>query len=120
MIRLPFPGGRGARGEGEPFAPAKSMDDSSLEQSYWLQTRRLTGVLLLIWFLVTFVGAYFARDLRFTFLGWPFSFYMAAQGSLLIYLLIVFFYARWQRTRDLDYARALAAADRSADEPTAQ
>jgi putative solute:sodium symporter small subunit len=55
---------------------------------------------LATWFTVTFILTYFARDLRFAFLGWPFSFYMAAQGSLLIYLLIVYLYARRQRARD--------------------
>jgi putative solute:sodium symporter small subunit len=33
-----------------------------------------------VWFVVTFVVAYFARDLNFNFFGWPFSFWVAAQG----------------------------------------
>lgn len=77
---------------------ASTSDNSP--RAYWLQTRRLTAILLLAWFLVTFVAAFFARDLRFTFLGWPFSFYIAAQGALLVYLLIVYLYARKQRARD--------------------
>ena len=80
-------------------------------QRYWTQTRRLTGVLLLAWFLVTFLCVFFARDLRFSFLGWPFSFYMAAQGALLVYLLIVFLYARWQRARDVAFGVAEAEND---------
>jgi putative solute:sodium symporter small subunit len=68
--------------------------------TYWKQTRTLTIALLLLWFAVTFVVAFNARSLTFTFLGWPFSFYMAAQGSLLVYLLIVFAYARLQHRRD--------------------
>jgi putative solute:sodium symporter small subunit len=72
-------------------------------QRYWVQTRRLTAALLLAWFVVTFALVFFARELRFTFLGWPFSFYMAAQGALLVYLLIVYLYARWQRARDLAF-----------------
>ena len=79
---------------------------------YWIQTRRLTVSLLLVWFLATFVAAYFARSLRFSFLGWPFSFYMAAQGSLLIYLLIVYCYARWQRQRDIAFGVGEADDDR--------
>jgi putative solute:sodium symporter small subunit len=78
---------------------------------YWPQTRRLTAVLLLAWFAITFVGAYFARELRFNFLGWPFSFYMAAQGALLVYLAIVYTYARRQRARDIAFG-----ADASDDE----
>lgn len=82
------------------------MVGDSPQRRYWVQTCRLTAVLLVIWFLVTFVGVFFARSLNFTFLGWPFSFYMAAQGSLLIYLLIVYLYARWQRARDVAFGVA--------------
>ena len=39
-------------------------------------------MLLAIWFVVTFVVAYFARDLTFNFFGWPFSFWVAAQGAV--------------------------------------
>jgi len=79
------------------------MPEPSSATKYWRQTRRLTALLLLAWFLCTFVAAYYARELQFSFLGWPFSFYMAAQGSLLIYLAIVFFYARRQRRRDIAF-----------------
>jgi len=72
-------------------------------RSYWQQTRRLTIALLLLWFSVTFVAAFNARSLGFTFLGWPFPFYMAAQGSLLVYLLIVFGFARLQHRRDIAF-----------------
>jgi putative solute:sodium symporter small subunit len=74
---------------------------------YWTQTRNLTLAFLVLWFLVTFAATFFARALTFSFLGWPFSFYMAAQGSLLVYLLIVFAYARLQHRRD----RAFGVAD---------
>lgn len=55
---------------------------------------------------MSFVVPYFARWLRFTFLGWPFSFYVAAQGALLVYLLIVIVYARRQRARDIAFGVA--------------
>ncbi len=54
---------------------------------YWRKTLRLTTGLLMIWFLVSFVATYFARDLNFTFFGWPFSFWLGAQGGPLIYVL---------------------------------
>jgi putative solute:sodium symporter small subunit len=76
---------------------------ASPQQRYWSQTRTLTIALLVLWFLVTFVATFNARSLTFAFLGWPFSFYMAAQGSLLVYLLIVFVYARLQHQRDADF-----------------
>ncbi|RQP22082.1 DUF4212 domain-containing protein [Piscinibacter terrae] len=63
-------------------------------QRYWQRNLRITAWLLAVWFVVTFVAAFFARDLNFTFFGWPFSFWMAAQGSLVVYLAIVWWYAR--------------------------
>lgn len=67
---------------------------------YWRYNLRLTAVLMLLWFLVTFGLAYFARDLNFTFFGWPFSFWVAAQGSLVVYLLIVGCYAWFMNRLD--------------------
>jgi len=72
-------------------------------REYWNRNLGLTGFLLAIWFLVTFVVGYFARELSFNFLGWPFSFYMCAQGSLIVYVVLVWFYARRMRRLDEDY-----------------
>ncbi|GAC1317992.1 MAG: hypothetical protein NVS3B11_00310 [Collimonas sp.] len=64
--------------------------------SHWQSTRRLTLSLLLIWFALTFSVIFFARELsNVSLFGWPLSFYMAAQGLALIYLLIVAIYT-WQ------------------------
>ena len=41
---------------------------------YWRKNLRITAILLAIWFVVTFVVGFMARDLNFTFFGWPFSF----------------------------------------------
>jgi len=61
-------------------------------------------VLLFIWFLVTFVMGYFARPLaEINFFGWPLSFYMAAQGSLIIYVAILYYYAKKMRALDVEY-----------------
>jgi putative solute:sodium symporter small subunit len=68
---------------------------------YWRRTLKLTAVLLVLWFVVTFVASYFAHELnRFTFLGFPLGFYMGAQGALLVYLFIVCFYAWAMRKLD--------------------
>jgi cation/acetate symporter len=55
---------------------------------------RLQGWLLLVWFLGSFGIVFFARDLRHVLYGWPVSYWFAAQGSLLIFILIVAIYAR--------------------------
>lgn len=68
---------------------------------YWRRVQRLTLYSLLAWFAITFIILFFARELSgLTIFGWPFPFYMAAQGMVLIYLLIVAIYV-W-RMRRLD------------------
>jgi putative solute:sodium symporter small subunit len=72
-------------------------------KEYWSKTLTITAVLLFVWFIVTFVVGYLARDLSFNFFGWPFSFYMGAQGSLIIYCLIIVFYASYMNKLDKEY-----------------
>ncbi|HPP47293.1 MAG TPA: DUF4212 domain-containing protein [Accumulibacter sp.] len=77
---------------------------------YWRRNLRVTGLLLLLWFLVTFVVTYFARELAdFTVLGLPFGFFMAAQGAPLIYALIVGGYALYMNRLDRTYGVREAA-----------
>jgi putative solute:sodium symporter small subunit len=82
------------------------MQVSAKHQAYWSKNLRLTAILLAIWFVVTYVVSYFARDLNFNFFGWPFSFYMGAQGSLVIYVLIIWYYARYMNNLDHEYGVA--------------
>jgi putative solute:sodium symporter small subunit len=79
------------------------MQLTDKHREYWSRNLRITAVLLAIWFVVTFVLGYFARDLSFNFFGWPFSFYMGAQGSLIIYVIIIWFYARYMNNLDIEY-----------------
>lgn len=77
----------------------KNVDASTY---YWHRNLRLTSGLLLIWLIVTFGVAWFARELAaWNFFGWPFSFFMAAQGSLLVYVVIVWWYAHQMERLDL-------------------
>lgn len=71
---------------------------------YWRRNLRFTGLLLTLWFLVTFVVSYFASDLaEITVFDLPFGFYMAAQGAPLIYALIVGSYALYMNRLDRTY-----------------
>lgn len=82
------------------------MQLSEQHRAYWSRTLRITGILLAIWFFVTFVVGYFARDLDFTFFGWPFSFWVAAQGALIVYVLIIWYYAGYMNRLDREYGVA--------------
>lgn len=72
--------------------------------SYWQRTRRLTLALLALWATVTFVLNWFAPELNdYTFFGFPLGFYMAAQGQMLIFLGIIWFYNRRMDRLDEEY-----------------
>jgi len=74
-------------------------------QKYWRKNLTITAILLVIWFVVTFVTSYFARELNHIMvLGFPLGFYMGAQGSLIVYLLIVWYYARYMNRLDDHYS----------------
>ena len=80
------------------------MQLTAQHKEYWRRNLRLTGVLLAIWFVVTYVMAWYARPLaEINFFGWPLSFYMAAQGSLIIYVVLIYVYAKKMRKLDLEY-----------------
>lgn len=64
-----------------------------IEQRYWNRVRIFTLILLVFWGVFTFGLLWFARDLDGDLLGWPIGFWLAAQGGMLIYLLIVVLYA---------------------------
>jgi putative solute:sodium symporter small subunit len=76
------------------------MQLTERHRQYWSANLRITGILLFIWFFVTFVIGYYARDLTFSFFGWPFSFWVGAQGALVVYCLIIWFYARYMNNLD--------------------
>ena len=82
------------------------MGGSRMPEGYWHSNLRLTGALLLLWVAITFVEPYFAAALDFRFFGWPFSFWMAAQGTPLLYVLLVVFYARRMERLDAQHGVA--------------
>jgi putative solute:sodium symporter small subunit len=79
------------------------MELTDNHRHYWAKNLRITSVLLAIWFVVTFVVAYFARELSFSFFGWPFSFWVAAQGALIVYMGIIAYYAHTMNRLDQEH-----------------
>jgi putative solute:sodium symporter small subunit len=71
---------------------------------YWKKNLRITAILLVIWFVVTYVIGFYAIELSsITFFGWPLPFYMGAQGSLAIYVAIIGYYAWYMNRLDIKY-----------------
>ena len=80
------------------------MQLTQRHEEYWRKNLVITAVLLFVWFVVTFVEAWYARELAsITFLGFPLSFYMSAQGSLAIYVIIIGVYAYLMGKLDKEY-----------------
>ena len=80
------------------------MQLTEKHKEYWRKNLTITAILLFIWFVVTYVEAWFARDLnQVSFLGFPLGFYMSAQGSLVIYVILIGFYAWYMNRLDVEY-----------------
>jgi len=80
------------------------MELTARHQEYWRKNLVITAILLSIWFVVTFVEGWFARELNsVSFFGFPLGFYMSAQGSLIVYVVIIFIYARYMNALDREY-----------------
>ena len=90
------------------------MQLTDRHRAYWRSNLRLTFVLLAVWFAFTFVTSWYARELNaIEFIG-PLGFYLGAQGSLIVYLLIVWFYAYRMNRLDRLYGVQEPEEDREA------
>jgi putative solute:sodium symporter small subunit len=84
----------------------ESLSIADRQHLYWRNNLRLIGVLAAIWFLVTFGVSYCAGALApIVFFGWPLPFYVAAQGALIVYVLIVWYYAKAMNDLDDEFER---------------
>jgi len=80
------------------------MQLTEKHNEYWRKNLVVTAILLFVWFVVTFVEAWYARELNsITFFGFPFGFYMSAQGSLATYVVIIWIYAWYMGKLDKEY-----------------
>jgi putative solute:sodium symporter small subunit len=75
------------------------------KQEYWRYNVRLTTILLIIWFVVTYIisGIMAGWLNQFSIIGFPLGYYMAAQGSLAIFVIEIAVYALLMNKKDLEY-----------------
>jgi putative solute:sodium symporter small subunit len=92
------------RGEGETTAPDRSGDpdpdpEISLERAhaYWRANLRIMGLLLCVWFLVSYgLGILWVEALnRFHIGGFPLGFWFAQQGSIYVFIVLIAVYVVW-------------------------
>ena len=68
-------------------------------ENYWRRTRSLMIFHLVIWFIFSFVVHWFASALnQVSVFDFPLGFYMAAQGSLIVFVVQLFAFV-WQQGR---------------------
>jgi putative solute:sodium symporter small subunit len=71
------------------------------QDRYWARTSTLMWIMFVLWVFFSFVIHFFVGPLNeFKFLGFPVGFYMAAQGSLIAFVVMLFLFAKRQDTID--------------------
>ncbi|HEV7265871.1 MAG TPA: DUF4212 domain-containing protein [Falsiroseomonas sp.] len=86
------------RGDGGPGV------DKATADAYWRKTSGLMWTMLVIWLVAGFGIHFFATPLNeIRFFGFPLGFYMAGQGSLIIFVVMLFWFAKRQNAIDEEF-----------------
>ena len=82
-------------------APSQANTDE-----HWRRTSRLMWTHLGVWFFFGYVIHFFViplNTIKIPILQFPLGFYMAAQGSLIVFVVMLFMFARQQEKIDRDH-----------------
>ena len=72
---------------------------------HWMKTRNLTYVVLAVWFVFSILVHVFAQSLNtISFIGFPLGYYLAVQGSLVVFVVIIFVQNFFQDKIDAEYS----------------
>lgn len=84
----------------QPLSPEKM-------EAYWKKTTRLMWIVMAWWVFFSFVVHFFAIQLNnIVIIGFPLGFYMAAQGSLIAFVVLCFYNAYAQNKIDEEFGVA--------------
>jgi putative solute:sodium symporter small subunit len=88
-------------------------------ETYWRKQLQRTIILLVVWFVVGYLMSIFLIEPLNTinFGGIPFGFWMAQQGSIFVFISLIFIYAYF--TGRLDKQAGLAESDDATSTPGA-
>jgi putative solute:sodium symporter small subunit len=78
---------------------------SSLPSTYWKESIKLVLQILSFWFFVSFGCGILFKDFldQYSLGGAPLGFWMAQQGSIICFVVLLVVYARWMNKLDEKY-----------------
>jgi len=79
--------------------------NSELQKKYWRENLKYLAILLSIWFLVSYVfGILLVEQLNtISFGGFKLGFWFAQQGSIYVFVILIFVYIRLMNSLDKKY-----------------
>jgi putative solute:sodium symporter small subunit len=84
----------------------------SNKERHWEKTKGLMFLTLAIWFIFSIVIFMFGESLNNgSFLGYPLAYYMCAQGSIIIFVVLIFWFANRQEKIDEEFGFAERGED---------
>ena len=84
----------------------------SNKERHWEKTKGLMLLTLAIWFVFSIVIFMFGEGLNNgSFLGYPLAYYMCAQGSIVIFVVLIFWFANRQEKIDEEFGFAEKGED---------
>lgn len=82
----------------------KKLPAEDRAKAYWSENQRLIIILLAIWAAVTYLPVLFINQFNAIVIGgFPLGYYMGAQGSLIVFVVMIFYYAYAMNKLDEKY-----------------
>ena len=76
----------------------------SNKAKHWEKTKGLMILTLIIWFVFGYLIFMFGSSLNSaSFLGYPLAYYMCAQGSIIAFVVLIFWFANKQESIDEEF-----------------
>ena len=76
----------------------------SNKEKHWEKTKSLMTITLVIWFIFSIFIFMFGEGMNnSSFLGYPLAYYMSAQGSIVIFVVLIFWFANKQEKIDEEF-----------------
>ena len=79
----------------------------SNDEAWWGKTKGLMITCLIVWLFFGYIIHFFVESLnKIVIFGFPLGFYMAAQGSLIAFVILIFWFASRQNAIDREFGVA--------------